>query len=174
MPGSSSPLRWPRAVALVDMNAFFASIEQRDFPELRGRPVAVTNGMTGTCCITCSYEARRFGAKTGMHIKAVRQLCPDVIQRPARPERYAEVSTAIMEALQQVTPDIEVFSVDEAFLELTACQDAFGSPVGMAKRAKEIVRQVSGLLSSVGVSGDKTTAKYAAKLVKPDGFTVIP
>lgn len=173
MPGSS-PLRWSRAIALVDMNAFFASIEQHDFPELQGRPVAVTNGMTGTCCITCSYEARRFGIKTGTHIKVARRLCPEVVQRPARPERYAEVSTAIMEALQQVTPDIEVFSVDEAFLELTACQEAFGNPVGMARRAREIVRRVSGLLCSVGVSGDKTTAKFAAKLEKPNGFTVIP
>lgn len=174
MSSKSSALRWPRAIALVDMNAFFASIEQRDFPELQGRPIGVTNGMTGTCVITSSYEARRFGVKTGMHIKEARQLCPAIVQRPARPERYSEVSTAIMEALQQVTPDIEVFSVDEAFLDLTACQDAFGSPVGMARRAKAIVLEVSGLLCSVGVSGDKTTAKYAAKLKKPDGFTVIP
>lgn len=174
MHGNHSPLCWPRAVALIDMNAFFASIEQHDFPELQGRPVAVTNGMTGTCCITCSYEARRFGIKTGTHIKVARRLCPEVVQRPARPERYAEVSTTIMEALQNITPDIEVFSVDEAFLDLTSCQDAFGSPVGMTRRAKEIVRQVSGLLCSVGVAGDKTTAKFAAKLAKPDGFTVIP
>ena len=165
---------WPRAIALVDMNAFFASIEQRDFPELQGRPIGVTNGLTGTCIITSSYEARRYGIKTGMRLKEARRLCPEFVQRPARPERYAAISTAIMEALQEVTPDIEVFSVDEAFLDLTACQDAFGSPVDMAKRAKDIVFRVSGLLSSVGVSGDKTTAKYAAKLQKPNGFTVIP
>lgn len=170
----SCPLHWPRAIALVDMNAFFASIEQRDFPELQGRPVAVTNGMTGTCCITCSYEARRFGIKTGTHIKVARRLCPEIVQRPARPERYSQISTAIMQALQDITPDIEVFSVDEAFLDLTTCQDAFGSPVGMARRARERVFQTSGLLCSVGVSGDKTTAKFAAKLVKPNGFTVIP
>lgn len=165
---------WPRAIALIDMNAFFASIEQRDFPELQARPVAVTNGMTGTCCITCSYEARRYGVKTGTHIKAARKMCPGIVQRPARPERYSEVSSAIMEALQAITPDIEIFSVDEAFLDLTACQSVFGSPESIARRAKEIVHQVSGLQCSVGLSGDKTTAKYAAKLKKPDGFTVIP
>ncbi|MGA9853749.1 MAG: hypothetical protein WBR29_00530 [Gammaproteobacteria bacterium] len=169
-----SPLYWPRAIALVDMNAFFASIEQRDFPELQGRPIGVTNGMTGTCVITSSYEARRYGIRTGMRLKQARHLCPEFVQRPARPERYAQISTAIMQALQQITPDIEVFSVDEAFLDLTNCQDAFGNPVGMARRAREIVFQTSGLQCSVGVSGDKTTAKYAAKLQKPNGFTVIP
>jgi len=169
-----SPLRWPRAIALIDMNAFFASIEQRDFPELQGRPIGITNGMTGTCVITSSYEARRYGIKTGMRLKEVRRLCPEFVQRPARPERYAQISTAIMEALQQITPDIEVFSVDEAFLDLTNCQHAFGNPVSMARRARELVFQASGLQCSVGVSGDKTTAKYAAKLHKPDGFTVIP
>ena len=155
------------------MNAFFASIEQQDYPELQGRPIGVTNGMTGTCVITSSYEARRYGIKTGMRVKEALKLCPGFTQRPARPERYSEVSTAIMESLQQVTPDIEIFSVDEAFLDLTACQDVFGSPVSMARRAKEIVFRASGLLCSVGVSGDKTTAKYAAKLKKPNGFTVI-
>ncbi len=165
---------WPRAVALVDMNAFFASIEQKDFPELQGRPIGVTNGLTGTCIITSSYEARHYGIKTGMRVKDAMKLCPDFVQRPARPERYSEVSTAIMEALQSVTPDIEVFSVDEAFLDLTACQEVFGSPEKLARRAKDVVFEASGLLCSVGVSGDKTTAKYAAKLHKPNGFTSIP
>lgn len=174
MSASKSPARWSRAIALVDMNAFFASIEQQDFPELQGRPIGVTNGMTGTCVITSSYEARHYGIKTGMRVKEAKELCPDFVQRPARPERYSQVSTAIMQALQQVTPDIEIFSVDEAFLDLTACQEVFGSPVDMARRAQKIVQQVSGLQCSVGVSGDKTTAKYAAKLQKPSGFTVIP
>lgn len=168
------PVPWPRAIALVDMNAFFASIEQRDFPELQGRPIAVTNGLTGTCVITSSYEARHYGIKTGMHLKQARRLCHDLVQRPARPERYSAISTSIMDALQSVTPDIEVFSVDEAFLDLTACQEVFGSPVELGKRARDVVYEASGLLCSVGVSGDKTTAKYAAKLKKPNGFTVIP
>lgn len=166
-------VRWPRAIALIDMNAFFASIEQRDFPELRGRPIAVTNGRLGTCIITCSYEARRHGVRTGMRLRDARRLAPGLIQRPARPERYAEVSTRIMELLRSITPDLEVFSVDEAFLDLTHCQ-GLGSPVALARRAQALVVRETGLPCSVGLSGDKTSAKYAAKLRKPMGFVVIP
>lgn len=170
---SASFRPWPRAIALIDMNAFFASVEQLDYPELQGRPIGVTNGLTGTCVITSSYEARKYGIKTGMRVKEAKKLCPDFVQRPARPERYSEVSSRIMTALQAITPTIEVFSVDEAFLDLTACQAVFGSPIDTAKRAKEVVLRASGLLCSVGVSGDKTTAKFAAKLQKPNGFSVI-
>lgn len=165
---------WPRAIILVDMNAFFASVEQLDHPELQGRAVAITNGQQGTCIITSSYEARSFGIRTGMRLQEARRLCKHLIQVPARPERYAQVSTTIMNALTQLTPDIEVFSVDEAFLDVTRCQSLHGSPDKMGLMAKEIVRQSSGLLCSVGVSGDKTTAKYAAKVMKPDGYYVIP
>lgn len=165
---------WPRAIILVDMNAFFASIEQKDCPEWRGQPIAVTNGKQGTCIITASYEARAYGVKTGMRLKEARQLCPHLIQAPSRPERYIAVSSAIMEALTKVTPEIEIFSIDEAFLDVTHCQQLYGSPVRMAQMAKKCVFDASGLLCSVGVSGDKTTAKFAAKLQKPNGFTVIP
>ena len=89
------PVVWPRAIVLVDMNAFFASIEQRDHPEWRGRPVAITNGRQGTCIITCSYEARAYGIKTGMRLREARRLCPELIQCPAHPERYAATSAAI-------------------------------------------------------------------------------
>ncbi len=171
---NTTNIMWERAIILVDMNAFFASVEQFDRPEWRGRPVAVTNGEQGTCIITSSYEARAYGVKTGMRLNRARELCPDLIQCPARPERYAEVSTNIMFALQDITPDIEVFSVDEAFLDVTLCQKLYGSPERIAQMAKEKVFEVSGILCSVGVSGDKTTAKYAAKLNKPNGLTVIP
>lgn len=165
---------WPRAIILVDMNAFFASVEQLDHPEWRGRAVAVTNGSQGTCIITSSYEARMHGIKTGMRLKEARQLCRHLIQAPARPDRYVEKSRAIMDALANITPDIEVFSVDEAFLDVTRCQLLHGSPERMGLLAKKLVYEASGLHCSVGVSGDKTTAKYAAKLQKPDGLVVIP
>jgi DNA polymerase-4 len=165
---------WPRAIALVDMNAFFASIEQRDCPEWRGRPVAITNGKQGTCIITCSYEARAYGIQTGMRLKQARQLCPELIQCPAQPERYAATSVTIMEALQDITPDIEIFSVDEAFLDITRCQRLLGTPLQIAQLVKQKVFEVSGILCSIGVSGDKTTAKFAAKLNKPNGLTIIP
>lgn len=165
---------WQRAIILIDMNAFFASIEQLDHPEWRGRALGVTNGKDGTCVITCSYEARAYGVKTGMHLNEARRLCNDIIQVPARPERYVEVSRAIMQDLTLLTPDVEIFSVDEAFLDVTHCQLLFGNPEKIGKLTKEIVFKASGLQCSVGVSGDKTTAKFAAKLQKPDGFTVIP
>jgi len=161
-------------IALVDMNAFFASIEQGDHPEWQGLPVGITNGRTGTCIITCSYEARAYGIKTGMRLREARQRCPDFIQIPARPERYAAVSTRIMASLYDISPVVEVFSVDEAFLELTACQQLWGSARQIGRLIKQTVHKASGLSCSVGISGDKTTAKYAAKVNKPDGMTLIP
>ena len=169
--GSSA---WPRVILLADMNAFFASVEQVDHPQWRAKPIALTNGGIGTCIITCSYEARAFGVKTGMHIKQARQLCPDLIQVVSRPQRYAEVSTNIMRALSHFTPDIEIFSVDEAFLDVTRCLQLWGSPREIALRVKQSVYEHSGILCSVGVSSDKTTAKFAAKQQKPNGLTIIP
>lgn len=165
---------WPRAIAHIDMNAFFASIDQRDFPQLMGKPLGITNGLSGTCIITCSYEARAYGVKTGMRLREARKLCPQLIQRPARPQVYTHVSTNIMRAIKNTCPDVEVFSVDEAFVDITPCQKLYGSPIHTAGLLKRTVYEASGLLCSLGLSGDKTTAKYAAKLQKPDGFTVIP
>jgi DNA polymerase-4 len=165
---------WNQAIILVDMNAFFASIEQLDAPPLRGKPVAVTNGRQGTCIITCSYEARAHGIHTGMRVREARQLYGQLIVCPARPQRYAEVSSNIMNGLQAITPDIEVFSVDEAFLDVTHCQKLWGNPESIGRRVRKLVRSVSGLSCSVGVSGDKTTAKFAAKLHKPNGLTIVP
>ena len=170
----SPPPHWPRAIILMDMDAFFASIEQYDQPKLRGRPIAITNGMQGTCIITCSYEARAYGIKTGMRLKEARRLYPDLIQRPANPEHYAAVSSNIMSALQDISPDVEVFSVDEAFLDVTRCQKLLGPPSRIGRLVKQKVFEVSGLPCSVGVSGDKTTAKYAAKQDKPNGLVIIP
>ncbi len=171
----SQPEYWPRVIALADMNAFFCSIEQIDNPEWQGRPVGVTNGHQGTCIITCSYEARAFGVRTGMRVKEARRRCPGFIQIPARPERYAEVSANIMDAMTLLTPVVEVFSVDEAFLDLSASQRLFGPPAVLGRRIKQIIWEASGgVLCSVGISGDKSTAKYAAKLNKPDGLTLIP
>jgi DNA polymerase-4 len=168
------PALWPRAILLMDMDAFFASLEQRDNPDLQGEPVAITNGEQGTCIITCSYEARKYGIHTGMRLKEARRLCPELIRIPSRPRHYAAVSTAIMEALRDITPDMEVFSVDEAFLDITHCQRLHGTPEHIARMVKERVQAVSGLKCSVGVSGDKTTAKWAAQQNKPDGLLMVP
>ena len=165
---------WSRCIILVDMNAYFCSVEQIDHPELQGKPIGITNGKQGTCIITCSYEARAYGIKTGMRIKEARRHYPDFIQIPARPERYAEVSSNIMDALLGISPDLEIFSIDEAFLDVTRCQKLLGHPIEIARQVKQTVYDASGgVLCSAGVSGDKTTAKYAAKLNKPDGLTLV-
>ena len=96
---------WQKMIALVDMNCFFAQIEQQDYPYWRNRPVGVTNGQLGSTIITASYEARSYGVKTGMRLKEARQLCPDIIQAPSRPNRYADVSSAIMDSLVAQTPN---------------------------------------------------------------------
>lgn len=166
---------WPRAIIHIDMNAFFASVEQRDFPELRGRPVGVTNGAVGTTLITRSYEARAFGVKTGMRVYEARRLCPGLIQRPARPKVYAAVSTRIMHALRDISPDVEVFSVDEAFIDVTHCQRLYGPPEHIAWLARQRILEISGgLPCSIGVAGNKSTAKIASELERPNGLTVIP
>jgi len=121
-PDSQAASYWPRAIILVDMNAFFCSVEQMDHPEWQGCPIGVTNGAQGTCIITCSYEARAYGVRTGMRLKEAQRICPGFIQVPAHPERYAQVSADIMQALSRLTPDMEVFSVDEAFLDVSRCQ----------------------------------------------------
>lgn len=165
---------WKRVIALIDMNSFFAAIEQRDHPELRGQPIGITNGEQGRCIITSSYEARAYGIKTGMRLEEAQAKCPHFMAVPSRPHVYADTSAAIMEALHRVTPLVEVFSIDEAFCDLTACQRLLGTPEQIGRLIKQTVFEVSGLLCSIGVSGDKTTAKWAAKLHKPNGFTVIP
>jgi len=166
---------WPRAIIHVDMNAFFASVEQRDFPALRGRPVGVTNGDVGTTLITCSYEARAAGVKTGMRIYEARRLCPGLIQRPARPKVYTSISTRIMHALQDISPDVEVFSVDEAFIDVTHCQRLHGGLDHIAHLVRQRVHEISGgLPCSIGVAGTKSTAKVASDMQKPNGLTVIP
>jgi len=133
---------WPRAIILIDMNGFFCICWTARQPELRGKPVVVTNGNQGTCIITCSYEARRYGIKTGMRLKDAKKLCPFLIQSGTHPEKYVEVSTQIMEALHAVTPDIEIFSIDEAFLDITHCQRLYSSPIAAAERVKQIVTEL--------------------------------
>lgn len=165
---------WARAIILVDMDAFFAAIEQRDCSAWQGRPLVVTNGRQGSCIITSSYEARAYGIKTGMRLYEAYRLCPDLIQASSRPSVYTQVSRKIMAALRDITPDVEVFSVDEAFLDVTGCQRLYGSIERCAVLVQQTIARVSGLSCSVGVSRDKITAKFAATCSKPRGITIIP
>ena len=165
--------KWKRAFVFADMNSFFAGVEQMDDPALRGKPVGITNGMLGTCIITCSYEARAYGVKSVTNLKKARELCPHLIRKPARPERYVQISTRIMQSMEQFTPEIEIFSVDEVFLDVTKSQNLFGDPLTIARRVKDVIYSVSGVKASVGVADSKMIAKWAAKLQKPDGLVVI-
>ena len=165
---------WPRCIICVDMNAFFASIEQLLQPRLRDKPIAITNGDHGSCIITASYAARAFGIKTGMTFSYARLLCPHLIQVPSRSAVYEHYSKRLMQLLyDQFTPDIEVFSVDEAFLDMSYVYHRYATPRLLAQSVCDQVFRLLHLPCSVGISGDKTTAKYAAKLHKPMGVTVI-
>jgi DNA polymerase IV len=166
--------RWRKIIVHADMDAYFAQIEQRDFPQLRGKPVAVTNGEKGSCIITRSYEARAYGVKTGMRWYEARRLCPGLVRQPSRPGVYAALSSRIMEVLATVSPDIEIFSVDEAFLDLSHCRGLYQSAGEVARLIRERVWAATGLTCSVGISGDKTTAKIASKRGKPNGYFIIP
>ena len=155
------------------MNAFFASIEQRDFPKLQGMPIAVTNGKHGSCIITSSYEARAFGVKTGMRLCDGKKICPHLIQRPSRPNVYANTSTNIMRILHNITPDIQIYSVDEAFLEVTNCMKIYKNINTVVYKIKDLIYSHENLKCSIGVSYSKSLAKFASKLNKPDGITFI-
>ena len=166
---------WNKCVALVDMIAFFPSCEQLDFPEFKGKPVAVTNGNAGTTIISSSYEARSYGIKTGMHLNEASILCPDIIQRPSRPERYSEISANIMNALRNITPDIEVFSIDECFMDLKPVLSLYGSVEKIAELIRNAVLEAgNGMVCSIGISEGKLTAKFCAGLNKGKTTIVSP
>ena len=155
------------------MNAFFASVEQRDNPVLAGKPVAITNGDKGSCIITCSYEARAFGVKTGMRFSEAKIRCPSLIKKSSDPKKYTKISSNIMDILYGISPDIEIFSIDEAFLDLTSCRKIYSSPISVAHLIKDRIFQAVNLPCSIGISDNKSTAKFAAKMQKPDGITII-
>ena len=161
-------------IALVDMDAFFSSVEQMDNPRLQGCPVGVVNGEQGSTIIAASYEARALGIRTGTSWADARARCPEFVRVVSRPARYSEISNRIMTALQEVTPELEIFSVDEAFLDLTSCQAYYRyQPETIGHLIRATVLKASGLSCSVGISGDKTTAKWAAKQEKPGGLTLV-
>ncbi|MFT6835850.1 MAG: DNA polymerase-4, partial [Francisellaceae bacterium] len=158
---------WPKCVAHIDLVAFFASIESLDNPVLRGKPIVVTNGDKGTTIITSSYQARDRGVKTGWKLKEALAVCPELIRCPSRPERYTEVSISIMAALHDITPVIQVFSCDEAFLDLTSVLHYYGSVDKIAKLIRKNVFESSGgLRCSIGISSGILLAKYIAKTNK--------
>ncbi|GFO66586.1 DNA polymerase IV [Geomonas limicola] len=163
-----------RIILHIDMNAFFASVEQQANPELRGKPIAVTGAAKRTVITTCSYEARAFGVKTGMNAWEARQMCPQLIFVVGNNRKYTYTSTQIINIMREYTPMVEVFSIDEAFLDVTGSLAIFGSPERIAHLIKARIRHQFGLTCSIGIAPNKLLAKLASDMQKPDGLTIIP
>lgn len=159
----------------VDLDAFFASVEQLDFPQFRGKPVIVGGLPTDRRSVvsTCSYEARKFGVHSAMPTAKAFKLCPQGIYLRGRMDRYHEKSVEVMNILKNYSPDVQQMSVDEAFLDLTGTERLFGPPDETASKLKKEVMEKTGLTISVGMATNKYLAKIASGLSKPDGFFVI-
>jgi len=164
-----------RTILHVDLDAFFAAIEQRDHPELRGKPVAVGLGGSNDRGVVsaASYEARAFGLHSAMPIRTARRLCPDCIFVPVDGAKYQRVSREVMAILRRFTPLVQPISIDEAFLDVTASRALFGDGETIARRIKDTIRDELGLTASVGVARTKLVAKIASDLRKPDGLVVV-
>jgi DNA polymerase-4 len=166
--------RRPRAIIHVDMDAFYASVEVMDNPELAGKPVIVGGTPEGRGVVSAaSYEARRFGVHSAMSAYRAVKLCPDGVFLRPRMERYVELSREIRTIMERFTPVIEPLSIDEAFLDVTGSQRLFGTPPAIGLAIKRAIKGEVGLVASVGVAPNKFLAKLASDLEKPDGFVVI-
>lgn len=162
--------RW---IMHVDMDAFFASVEQLDNPELRGLPVIV-GGLSGRGVVsTCSYEARKFGVHSAMPMHMARRLCPQGVYIQGRMQRYKELSDKIMDIFRSFSPLVEQLSVDEAFLDVTGMEGLYPDVVTLAKAIKSKIYSDTGLHASVGIAPNKFLAKLASDLEKPDGLVLI-
>lgn len=161
-----------RIILHIDMNAFFASVEQQANPELKGKPVAVI-GRGRTVVTTASYEARAFGVKTGMNSWQARQACPQIIFVIGDNRKYTHTSSAIMKILGDYTPLVEVFSIDEAWLDISGSLALFGSAENIAGLIKARIKHRFGLTCSIGIAPNKLLAKLASDMQKPDGLTII-
>ena len=163
--------RW---IMHVDMDAFFASIEQLDHPEYKGHPVIVGGLSSRGVVATCSYEARKFGVHSAMPISRAKKLCPDGIYVYPRMDRYKEVSHQIFSIMKEFTPYIEPLSIDEAFLEVSGMSTMYSGPKALGRAIKDRVYEQTGLIISAGLAPNKFLAKLASDLDKPDGLVVIP
>lgn len=165
-----------RTIFLVDMNSYFATCEQMSNPALRGKPIGVGgSNLERTVITAASYEAKRTGIKNGMNVFEAKRLCPNLIVVVGDPEKYVDTTMRFLKIFQEYTPDLEIFSIDEAFLDVTRTHRRFGGPVQVAKDIKQKIRRDIGSLftCSVGISYNKTMAKLAAGKMKPDGLVWI-
>lgn len=166
-----------RAIIHLDMDAFYASVEQLDHPEYRGRPVVVgadpKGGMGRGVVAACSYEARPFGVRSALPISRAYRLCPQAVFVRPRMARYAEMSGCIFAILREYTDLVEPLSIDEAFLDVTGSRRLFGPPEAIGRTLKARIRCELGLVASIGIAPSKFLAKIGSDLRKPDGFVVV-
>jgi DNA polymerase IV len=157
----------------ADADAFFASVEQRDDPRLRGRPVIVGPRGGGGVVLAASYEAKAFGVRTAMGARQARRLCPRAVVVPPRMSAYAEASSALFRVFEDACPLVEGLSIDEAFLDVRGMERSVGTPAEIAARLRHDVRERVGLPVTVGVARTKFLAKVASGVAKPDGLLVV-
>lgn len=157
----------------LDMDAYFASVEQRSNPIIRGKPVIVTGRGLRTVVTTASYEARAYGIKTGMTVMEAMDLCPNVIRIEGNLEKYIYTTSIIRDILLSFTDRAEVYSIDEFFLDITDLIPAFGSPENIAKEIKSAIYNATELSCSCGLASNKLLAKLASDMNKPNGLTII-
>jgi DNA polymerase-4 len=163
----------PRKIIHIDMDAFYASVEQRDDPALRGLPIAVGGGGPRGVVATCSYEARKFGVRSAMPGGRARRLCPDLIFVKPRFEVYKAVSGQVREIFSRFTDIIQPLSLDEAYLDVTVNKPGIASATQVAQAIRAMIRAETGLTASAGVSYNKLIAKLASDQNKPDGICVV-
>lgn len=162
-----------RIIMHIDMNAFFASVEQQVNPALRGKPIAVTGAQKRCVVTTASYEARAYGVKTGMTRGEAKRLCPCIIFVQANNQRYTDTCTRLVDLYKQYTPLVEVYSVDEAFLDVTGTARLFDGHINMALEIKRRIKNTFGLTCSIGIAPNKLLAKLASDMQKPNGLVII-
>jgi DNA polymerase-4 len=162
-----------RAILHVDMDAFYASVEQRDNPELRGKPLVVGGTTNRGVVAAASYEVRKFGVRSAMPIAEAMRRCPQLIRVAPRMSHYKDVSTQIFAVFREYTPLVEGLSLDEAFLDVTASRALLGSGPDIARSIKLAIKERTQLTASVGVAENKLVAKIASDLDKPDGLAIV-
>ncbi|MGV0040646.1 DNA polymerase IV [Mycobacterium colombiense] len=163
-------VRCDASILHADLDSFYASVEQRDDPTLRGRPVIVGGGVV----LAASYEAKAFGVRTAMGGSQARRLCPQAVVVPPRMSAYSRASNAVFEVFRDCSPIVEALSVDEAFLDVGGLRRVSGTPVAIAERLRADVRDRVGLPITVGIARTKFLAKVASQEAKPDGLLLVP
>jgi DNA polymerase-4 len=162
-----------RTILHVDMDAFYASVEQRDNPQLRGKPVVVGGGSNRGVVAAASYEVRKFGVRSAMPIAEATRRCPQLIRVAPRMAHYQAISAQIFTIFREFTPLVEGLSLDEAFLDVTASEALHGSGGAIAEQVKQQIQQRMNLTASVGVAENKLVAKIASDLDKPNGLVIV-